>query len=74
MAMLQKFKLMSTHCGVAPSPTNSPQPNLHHHHPPLTLATNSIDLFAAKEEQKKEKEKDLVAAQGRTLTARFDNW
>ena len=41
-----------------------------HSHSPLIPSTFSLQ----KKNKKKEKEKDLVAAQGRTLTARFDNW
>uniref|UniRef100_A0A2N9J7Z3 Uncharacterized protein n=1 Tax=Fagus sylvatica TaxID=28930 RepID=A0A2N9J7Z3_FAGSY len=58
MATLQKFKPLSTHCGVAPSLRNSPQPN------PTTISRRSQSslipstFLLQKKNKKKEKEKD----------------
>jgi hypothetical protein len=58
MATLQKFKLLSTHCSVAPILRNSPQPNpttiSRRSHSPLIPSTFSLQ----KKNKKKEKEKD----------------
>ena len=67
MADTKKFKLLVTQCGVAPSPTSEPKdepsgptPSTQDHSvnapqlkplKPAVSATNSVDIFTAKEGQ-----------------------
>ncbi|XP_030928801.1 uncharacterized protein LOC126689592 [Quercus robur] len=87
MATLQKFKLLATQCGVAPSPTRSPRTS-----PVVQLPRRKTTLrmllsrsrsnppfpplipsifSPQKKDKKKEKEKDSMAVQSHTLKDLF---